>query len=86
MGLSPCAGLAELADAMDSKSIARKGVPVRLRDPVLTPDEILGFVGGFSFLAPFLLEWERAVRRVAKERRRLFAEKGETTRKRYKVR
>ena len=24
---------------MDSKSIARKGVPVRLRDPVLNPDE-----------------------------------------------
>jgi hypothetical protein len=28
------AGLAELADAMDSKSIARKGVPVQVRDPV----------------------------------------------------
>lgn len=32
---------------MDSKSIAREGVPVRLRDPVLDPDETLGFVGVF---------------------------------------
>lgn len=31
---------------MDSKSIARKGVPVRLRDPVLNPDETL-FSSGF---------------------------------------
>ena len=37
---------------MDSKSIAREGVPVRLRDPVLNPDEVLGFVGVFLFLAP----------------------------------
>ena len=35
---------------MDSKSIARKGVPVRLRDPVLNPDETLGFVGVFLSL------------------------------------
>ena len=33
---SSCAGLAELADAMDSKSIAREGVPVRVRGSVLT--------------------------------------------------
>ena len=32
---------------MDSKSIAREGVPVRLRDPVLNPDETFGFVGVF---------------------------------------
>ena len=32
---------------MDSKSIARKGVPVRLRDPVLGPDETFGFRRGF---------------------------------------
>ncbi len=44
------AGLAELADAMDSKSIARKGVPVRLRDPV-SPRRNVGFVEVFYFLA-----------------------------------
>ena len=37
---------------MDSKSIARKGVPVRLRDPVLDLDETSGFRRGFSFFAP----------------------------------
>ena len=47
----PFAGLAELADAMDSKSIARKGVPVRLRDPVLNPDET--FVSSGFFLLVF---------------------------------
>ncbi len=34
---------------MDSKSIARKGVPVRLRDPVLTPTRSW-FRRGFLFL------------------------------------
>ena len=29
------AGVAELADALDSKSSARKGVPVQVRPPVL---------------------------------------------------
>ena len=50
---------------MDSKSIAREGVPVRLRDPVLNPDETFGFVGFFYFLAllePFSRK-EGAVRR-----------------------
>ena len=45
------AGLAELADAMDSKSIARKGVPVRLRDPVLGLDKTLVLLRLFLFLA-----------------------------------
>ena len=48
-----CAGLAELADAMDSKSIARKGVPVRLRDPVLNPGEISVSSGFYLFLRYF---------------------------------
>ena len=38
---------------MDSKSIAREGVPVRLRDPVLNPDETFGFVGVFLSLFRF---------------------------------
>ena len=36
---------------MDSKSIARKGVPVRLRDPVFDLDEALVSSGFFLFLA-----------------------------------
>ena len=39
---------------MDSKSIAREGVPVRLRDPVLNPDETFGFVGVFLSAFRFL--------------------------------
>ena len=35
---------------MDSKSIAREGVPVRLRDPVLDPDETLVSSGFFCRL------------------------------------
>ena len=46
----PLAGVAELADALDSKSSARKGVSVQVRPPVLlTP---LGFAA--FFCAPIL--------------------------------
>ena len=48
---------------MDSKSIARKGVPVRLRDPVLNPDETFGFVG--VFLSAVANSGEGSVRRTA---------------------
>lgn len=52
---------------MDSKSIARKGVPVRLRDPVLDPDETLSFVG--VFLSTFGRVEKRGRRETAKTTR-----------------
>jgi hypothetical protein len=46
----PHAGVAELADALDSKSSVRKDVPVQVRPPVLvTPQSLAAF-----FCAPML--------------------------------